>query len=106
MSSDPPPVSGSPYIIICSGRMDVAIANSFPAELAAASRCAKELCAYIGVRHKGAANLHSDMHPVSVLQHEMMDNMNTWGKRKVETKIAEMFNLLDELEHKYPEHAY
>lgn len=97
----PPPVSTATYIIICSGRIDVASARKTSAKLRAAANCAKDVAAYLGKRLTT-----EDTAPVSVLQHEIMENLSKWSSAKASEKIAEMFAALEVLEAKYGGGSY
>lgn len=100
-----PPVSGSPYIIICNGRIGLQLAQGTAEQILVASGCATALACYMGLRHKGAANLPADLQSISVAQHWLMDNLGA-KKKDVDAKIAEMFEMFDALEQKYAEVGY
>ena len=85
--------SKAAYIIICSGRIDVEVAANSKQKIKAASDAARNLVTFYGDQVTGAETA-----PISDLQHEMMDNMNTWSKSQADAKVAEMFDLLDALE--------
>lgn len=93
-----PPVSSSPYIIICSGRTEVLAAKDAVGKIVAANRCAKDLCSFIESTHTVAPG---DFESVSAKQHELMDGMGTMSKREVDEQVEAMFELLDELEDKF-----
>src|SRR5258706_4129310 len=93
-----PPISGSSYIIICSGRTAVMAAKDPEAKITFVSLCAALLCSFLETKHAVAPG---DFKEVSDLQHEMMDNMYKWNKTQAAEKCAEMFRLLDELEEKF-----
>lgn len=85
--------SKAPYIIICGGRIAVLEAKGTHAQLKAASDAAVGLTTYYGERCTATQTA-----PISQLQHDMMDNFNTWNKQEADAAIDEMFELLNELE--------
>lgn len=97
------PVSGSSYIIICNGRIDLSQAKTPEAQIAAASRCAADTCAYIGTRYRASFN-HADLAPVTAIQHSLMDSLisgEKLDKDETEQKCAALIDELTVLEHKY-----
>ena len=91
------PDSRSAYIIICNGRIEVDAAKH-PRDrvrqiISAASRAAANLTTYYGERLTAEQST-----PISDLQHEMMDNAGEWSIPETETKVTQMFALLNELE--------
>lgn len=106
----PHPQSSASYIIICSGRIAVAIANKIEDKIDAASKCAAQLCSFI---ESTANELNSkDFLPIQTLQHELMDHLLGIDESRklkdvdIEHKIAEMFLEFDALEDKYSGHTY
>lgn len=94
--------SRAPYIIICQGRIEVALTKNGFEMILAASRTAVNLVTYYGDRLTD-----TDTYPISKLQHEMMDLVsgNTIARTHAQPKSAaemvdEMFALLDALEQK------
>lgn len=101
--TDPPP-SGSPYIIICNGRIGVKLAKSTDETIKAASQCANDLSLYMGMRYRQTFD-PADLGAISELQHWLMDN--TEGKKaEIESTVAVMFDLFDALEQKYAGASY
>lgn len=97
-NGDPPPASTSTYIIICSIRTEILAAKDSTAKIVITNRGAAQLCSFIESNHDINK---ADFHPISVLQHELMDGILTLKKSEVDAKVAEMFELFDELEDKY-----
>lgn len=102
MSSPPTSGSRAPYIIICNGRIESALAPNGYQMIRAASNCATALVAYYGERLT-----YADTKPISELQHEMMDLVS--GRAIARTRqqpisademVDQMFALLDQLEGK------
>lgn len=88
--------SRAPYIIICNGRIDVALAKSGFEMIQAASRTATALVSYYGDKVGDA-----DTRPISELQHAMMDLVNARPSMHLSGEMVdEMFALLDALEDK------
>lgn len=89
--------SRAPYIIVCAGRIDVLEAapgtQPHQRQLKAASDTARNLVSYFADRLTAEQTT-----PISKLQHSMMDNFDRWGPHEVEIAVAQMFELLDELE--------
>lgn len=101
-NGDPQPVSGAPYIIICSGRINVATATDEAGKIRAASDGAAQLTAFMQSYFK-QFNL-ADCVPISTIQHELMDHVN--GKvpltpEQVEAKIKALIKEMYVLEKKY-----
>lgn len=88
--------SRAPYIIICQGRIDVALAKNGFEMIQAASRTAANLVTYYGDKLTNA-----DTRPISDLQHAMMDAVNSRNvTRNASEMVDDMFALLDALEDK------
>ena len=85
--------SKAAYIIICSGQIDVLNAPKRQDKLKAASDAARHLTSYYGERCTAAQTA-----PISDLQHEMMDNFDSWNNTQVDSNVAIMFGLLHDLE--------
>lgn len=85
--------SKAPYIIICSGRIDVLNAAKNQDKLKAASDTARHLTSYYGERCTAEQTT-----PISELQHQMMENFKTWNKAQTNQAVTDMFALLDALE--------
>ena len=85
--------SKAAYIIICDGRIGVAVARDPLGRIQAASNCAAALVTYYGDR-LGLA----DTEPISNLQHEMMELATGKQRKNPDEMVAQMFTLLDELE--------
>lgn len=98
MSNGDPEPSLSPYIIICNGR--IAASPNPNSKIIAASQAATNLVSYYGVT-LGKKLTGKDTEAISILQHEMMDNMDSWTPEEIDSKVVEMFDLLDALEDKF-----
>lgn len=85
------------YIIICGGRINNLRAVSPQDKIGAASECAVRLVSQLELLYPGDITKEQSQ-PITDLQHEMMDNMTTWTKAEAESKVVEMFDLLDALE--------
>lgn len=86
------------YIIICDGRIDVAISSNGFHRIRAASRTATELVKFYGDRITEA-----DAQPLSTLQHEMMDLVEGKASKhavSADEMVDQMFGLLEALEDK------
>lgn len=96
------PVSGSPYIIICSTETDVAVAATISERVAAVSRGASHLVGWMQSYYKHFKPI--DAQSISTIQHQLMD----WAKgdieltnEQVEQKIVALLAEFHELEDKY-----
>lgn len=85
------------YVIICDGRIDVAISSNGFHRIRAASRTATELLKFYGDRVTDA-----DAQPISNLQHEMMDLVEGKPSKRIsaDDMVDQMFGLLEALEDK------
>lgn len=103
-----PPKSNAPYIIICSGRMAVRNAKGLGDKAVAASLCAAQLCAYMGIRYRQSMK-SEDMNKISQCQHWLMDYLDVKiepGKDEVEMQIRQLIAEMYVLEQKYIDVAY
>lgn len=95
----PPSGSRAPYIIICAGRIEAALAPNGFQVIRAASNCAAALVTYYGDRLT-----YEDTKPISKLQHDMMDlvigRTREHSLGAASEMVDEMFALLDALEQK------
>lgn len=96
------PVSGSPYIIICASRINIATAVSEAGKIRAVSDGAAALVSFMQVFYKNFKD--SDCLNISTLQHALMDHVT--GKlpmtpEQVEAKIKAMVKEMYELEKKF-----
>lgn len=96
------PVSGSPYIIICSSRINIALASDEGGKVKAVSDGAAQLVSFMEAYYKHFDK--ADCTPVSIIQHELMDHVN--GKvlltpDQVEAKIKGLVKEMYTLEKKY-----
>lgn len=98
-----PEGSRAPYIIICNGRIDLALAKNGFEMIQAASRTATALVVYYGDKVS-----YADTKAISDLQHKMMDvvsnrtlaGTHATGFQSASEMCDEMFALLDALEDK------
>lgn len=105
MSGDPP-ASTATYIIICSGRINEAVAKNTREKIQALSNCAAQLTSHVELANLGKVK-SEDTQKISDLQHFLMDNMESLDKDEVEESAKEMFRLLYALEEKFSgEHSY
>lgn len=102
-NGDPPPVSSSPYIIICSRRTQVKLAKDAGDIVMAASLAAAEVCSFMEMKFHVKAE---DMVDITKLQHDLMEGASAMKKAEAEAAAAEMFDLLTVLEHEFGEHDY
>lgn len=102
MSNGDPPVSGSPYIIICNGRIGVATASTDEERINAASQAAASLVSYLQTKYR--AFNPADCFKISQIQHALMDHVTSedkLSKDDVDLNIAALFVEFDALEDKY-----
>jgi hypothetical protein len=93
--------SKAPYIIICSGRIEVLAAKNNPAEqIAAASRAAADLTTFYDL--KGWLTIE-DSEPISELQNSMMTMLFNGDMKQGEAEkmVRDMFTMLSLLEQRY-----
>lgn len=91
-----PEGSRAPYIIICNGRIELALAKSGFEMIRVASRAATNLVTFYGEQLTDA-----DTRPISDLQHKMMDVVSSRNATHSSIEMVdEMFALLDALEDK------
>lgn len=91
-----PEGSRAPYIIICAGRIDVALAKNGFEMVQAASHAAATLVTYFGDRLT-----YADTRPISDLQHKMMELVSARAvSHHAGEMVDEMFALLEALEQK------
>lgn len=92
------PVSGSSYIIICSARIGIALANDEAGKINAVSLGAAMLTSFMQIYYKTFKD--SDCLNISALQHELMDHVT--GKvpltaeqvtEKIKAMVKEMYAL-------------
>lgn len=103
MSGEPPPVSGSPYIIICSSRTELLAAKSSAEKIVAVNRGAAQLCSFMETQYSATP---TDFLEISNLQHELMDGLEIMDKDTVDAKCKEMVGLFYQLERKYDDSGY
>lgn len=106
VSTSSDPVSTATYIIICSGRTSVYLAQTGEEALKAASDCAAQFAAYLLINSTVSV---AQMRAVNQCQHEIMDIARTAaGKEKriaisiARAKAQEMLRLLSDLEKQFP----
>ena len=92
-------MSQANYIIICKGRIDILLANTYMDKIGFASACATDLVKHIEVTRPGELP-EEDAKKISDLQHVMMESIPTVKKSEAEAMVADMFTLLDALEDK------
>lgn len=96
------PVSGSPYIIICSIETDVAVAENRQKKIVAVSKGAERLVSWMQSFYD-----HFDPHDaqaISTIQHQLMDFVKgeiQLSHQQVDQKIEALLTEFHELEDKY-----
>lgn len=98
-NGDPPPQSSAPYIIICSGRIEVESAKATEGKIVAASLCAARFSAFMQVAY--GEGIEDALQPLSVIQHHLMVSFYQMNKSEAEAKIAEMFDCMTAIENAY-----
>jgi hypothetical protein len=96
------PISGSPYIIICATRTAVAAENDPIKKIVAVSKGACDLAWFMQSYYKHFQPV--DLHPISVIQHQLMDHItgvHPLTPEEITTKIDGLFAEMDSLEDKY-----
>lgn len=96
------PVSGSPYIIICQARINLALVTNEGDKIKAVSDSAAALASFMQSYYKNFKD--SDCLNISGLQHSLMDHVT--GKvpmtpEQVEAKIKAMVKEMYELEKRF-----
>lgn len=102
MSNGDPPVSGSPYIIICATRINIVAAVGTADMIKAASDGAAQLVSFMQLYYKHFKV--EDCVPISTLQHELMDYLLDrveLSSEQVDEKIKVMVQEMYALEKKY-----
>lgn len=96
--------SGSPYIIICAGRIGVAVAKSADEKACAAGACASDFAHYMGLRYRQSIT-PDDLAEVSSLQHQLMEAVQ--GKaHDVDQLVSDLFDAMYAVEQKFTGVAY
>jgi hypothetical protein len=80
-NGDPDPISGAPYIIVCSGRTDLALAKSYDDKVNAASQCAARFAAFMANEYSESDDFNADLRPITTIQHQLMNH--AIGEHKV-----------------------
>lgn len=95
------PISGSPYIIICNGRIGVQVANGLENKIVAVSGAAASLAKFMQ-SHFDEFQV-ADLQDISTLQHQLMDYVNggQMTHAQVKQKIQDLIDAMYALEHKY-----
>lgn len=97
-NGDPPPMSGSPYIIICSIRTELLAAKNAVEKIVVVNHGAGWLCSFMELAFEAKPE---DFAEISKLQHELMDGMMTLSKDEVDDLCKQMIKLFYILEKKY-----
>ncbi len=106
-NGDPDPISGAPYIIICSGRTEVALSNTYQDKVLAASRCAARFAAFTGVVYGQGADegdFIDDIHPVTTIQHQLMNHaigVHPLDHSELDQKFVDLFDAMAAFESEY-----
>lgn len=96
------PVSGSSYIIICNGRIAIALASDEARKICAASQSATQLVSFMQIHYTKFKD--SDCLNISALQHALMDHVTgvlPLGPAQVNEKIKAMVKEMYELEKRF-----
>ncbi len=104
-NGDPDPISGAPYIIICSGRTEVAISNTYDDKVLAASRCAARFAAFMGLTYESSSDdFTTDLRPVTTIQHQLMNHaigVHSLSHSELDQKFVDLFAAMTALEGEY-----
>ncbi len=103
-NGDPDPISGAPYIIICSGRTGVAIAHTYDDKVLAASRCAARFASFMGITYGSDDDFVSDLRPVTTIQHQLMNHatgIHSLSHDELDQKFIDLFEAMSVLEGEY-----
>jgi hypothetical protein len=103
-NGDPDPISGAPYIIICSGRTEVALSNDYDSKVLAASRCAARFAAFMGLTYPSSADFVSDLRPTTTIQHQLMNHAigtHSLSHSQLDQKFVDLFAAMSEMEGEY-----
>jgi hypothetical protein len=92
--------SGSPYIIICSLRINVQHAKSPSEMITAISNGIKEFACYMSIRYRQSFD-PADLLSISDVQHQLMDSGGQMSKQELESVAAGVVEALYALEEKY-----
>lgn len=103
-NGDPDPISGAPYIIICSGRTEVATVNTYDEKVLAASRCAARFAAFMGTKYGDGVDFNDDLRPVTAIQHQLMNHaigQHALSHEDLDAKFVQLFAAMTVLEGEY-----
>ena len=102
-NGDPPPDSGAPYIIICSGRTDAGLANAYDDKVRAVASCAAQFAAFMGQEY-GSEDFKADIQPLAHLQHQLMNHaigVHVLTHDELDAIFVQMFAEMSRLEGEY-----
>ena len=97
------PDSGAPYIVICSGRIDVGLANNYDSKVSAAGLSAAAFSAFMAQAYP-SDELTADLHSISVLQHKLMNHaigVEKLTHEQIDATITELFDAMSAIEQEY-----
>jgi hypothetical protein len=103
-NGDPDPISGASYIIICSGRTEVALSKTYDEKVLAASRCAARFAAFMGMEYGDAPDFNDGLRPVTTIQHQLMNHAigrHALSHHELDVKFIELFAAMTVLEGEY-----
>lgn len=103
-NGDPDPISGAPYIIICSGRTAVALANTYDAKVLAATECSARFAAFMGTEYGEDTDFVEDLRPVTTIQHQLMNHaigVHELSREELDQKFVDLFAAMTALEGEY-----
>lgn len=103
-NGDPPPISETPYIIICSGRTGVALATTYDEKVIAATTCSARFAAFMGIKYGESDDFTNDLRPITVIQHELMNHaigQHKLSHEELDQKFTDLFAAMTTLEGEY-----
>lgn len=100
-NGEPPPTSGSSYIIICSGRIAVEAAHSAMDKAVAASTCAARFAAFMSGNY--GESMEDAIKPLAAIQHHLMNLVKAphLDQSEAEATIKALFDEMSRLETQY-----
>lgn len=103
-NGDPPPVSESPYIIICSGRTEVALAKNYDDKVIAATQCSARFAAFMGIQYGKSDDFAEDLRPITTIQHQLMNHaigQHNLTHNELDTKFSDLWAAMTVMEGEY-----
>lgn len=103
-NGDPDPISGAPYIIICSGRTSVALARDYDSKVVMAAHCAAGFAAFMESEYGSRDDFNDDLRPVTVIAHQLMNHaigQHKLSHEELDAKFTELWAAMTALEDEY-----